>query len=524
MAQIKNFQKTWQALSDSEKNSFYLKEILPAVSQSLHEQLNDFKKQNNFPLYKTLVTTLAPSINPTLLMIRAIQPENCVIFYTDEKENLVSKIKIFLNELHIESDFIKLDRINHSDNIAIIQQTIERYKHDHISVVCDITGGKKIISTQIGIIAHSSNIDIAYIDTHRGYIERDIPLPGSEILYILDSKKKIITELKTVSKLRVTYDAEQFKISFYLDHNGRSYSFGYQRLKEGDKLSISNTFKSLYSSLNNSIINNSPVIDKELKQLVKYISSMLLPKELKKFFKDESFSEIQLILDEELIAIPWELVLNSIAIQSPIFRVLHRTKEFHDHERTVKNKNAIMIIGSMDNIPFCYDELRARLIANKIDIMEAKNSLQLKETIALGNFSNYSTVIFFGHAVYGDDEASTGMVCMDGSIFSIEDCDVFLDSPPQCLLVNACQSAYGNLFSKHSLACAILKTGVQVYIGTHFLLEFNRSMTFLESFYKYISLRRSYHDAYVMAIEELKRIYGKDDISLYNYIYYGDMF
>ncbi|HPX92273.1 MAG TPA: hypothetical protein PKZ93_12285, partial [Spirochaetota bacterium] len=70
----------------------------------------------------------------------------------------------------------------------------------------------------------------------------------------------------------------------------------------------------------------------------------------------------------------------------------------------------------------------------------------------------------------------------------------------------------------------ILKTGVQVYIGTHFLLEFNRSMTFLESFYKYISLRRSYHDAYVMAIEELKRIYGKDDISLYNYIYYGDMF
>ena len=69
MAQIKNFQKTWQALSDSEKNSFYLKEILPAVSQSLHEQLNDFKKQNNFPPYKTLVTTLAPSINPTLLMV-----------------------------------------------------------------------------------------------------------------------------------------------------------------------------------------------------------------------------------------------------------------------------------------------------------------------------------------------------------------------------------------------------------------------------------------------------------------------
>ena len=151
---------------------------------------------------------------------------------------------------------------------------------------------------------------------------------------------------------------------------------------------------------------------------------------------------------------------------------------------------------------------------------EAKNSFELLSFFAKHNQKPFSLIIYYGHAQFGNCNENIGLVCHDGSIFSNNDCEVLYNNPPQCMLVNACQSARGKVFNKNSFAYTILKTGVETFIGTHFLLEAERSFKFLKTFLNNFVKTNSPFTAFQKSISALSSSYGPHDISIYNYVYY----
>jgi hypothetical protein len=109
-----------------------------------------------------------------------------------------------------------------------------------------------------------------------------------------------------------------------------------------------------------------------------------------------------------------------------------------------------------------------------------------------------------------------------GVYFSIYDCEIFHASPPQCMVVNACQSASGSLFLKNSFAYAVLKNGSCNIHWHKLFLEAQRSFVFIKTFLKNITKNTTYYNAYATALQELQKNFGNDDIALYNYVYYGN--
>ncbi|HGJ65151.1 TPA: CHAT domain-containing protein, partial [bacterium] len=153
---------------------------------------------------------------------------------------------------------------------------------------------------------------------------------------------------------------------------------------------------------------------------------------------------------------------------------------------------------------------------------DASDANKLKLFFAEHNHTPFEIIIYYGHAVFGSDHSTTGLLCKDNSIFSIEDCEVFESAPCKCMIVNACQSARGNIFEKNSFAYAALKAGVDTYIGTHFFLESQRSKLFVQTFLESIIHGKSFFEAFNDSYNTLKQKFGPYDVSTYNYVYYGN--
>ena len=529
MDTLQQLSKQFVSLPKDEKFRFYADNILPIVADRLHQQLTQHLSYNKKKPYTSLVTILSHNIHPTLLAITSIRPQHCVIFYTSEKSKALKKVLEVLQNLSIHIETIVLDRVHHYDNIAIINRYLKYYKRHYSPVLCDITGGKKIMSTNIGIIAQALKVDIAYIDSKDEYIQWGIPQPGNEVLYI-QHPNSIINHFESnpLNKLRISYDAESSTLTFQSDIGTRSYNLGSKKIKSGEKTTISESLSNFYTLIDSSILYQNYGLYNELNTIQSAIAGFLFTNELKKFLKENKCNKLHLVMDEEVSSIPWELVLSQYNISLPIIRIPNRNREFQESQANVKSKTIALIIGSgqgISDFDSFVNQLKFSLSKHKeanLKTFDASDANKLKLFFAEHNHTPFEIIIYYGHAIFGSDHSTTGLLCKDNSIFSIEDCEVFESAPCKCMIVNACQSARGNIFEKNSFAYAALKAGVDTYIGTHFFLESQRSFLFIKTFLQQVLQNSSYLEAFNCSLQALEKEYGANDISLYNYIYYGE--
>lgn len=526
MDTLHNLVKQWTLLSKNQKYDFYTNQILPIVAQSLHQQLSQYITSNNLKPYASLITILSHNIHPTLLAITSIRPQHCVIFYTSEKSKALKKVLDTIQSYSIKIDTVELDRINHNDNFEKIKRIIQKYNKSFPPVLCDITGGKKIISTNIGIIAHALKVDIAYIDSNE-YIEGGIPKPGSEVLYIQDPKGIVPFEVNQINKLRIGYNAENSTISFQADIGTRSHNLGTKRIKSGEKNTISEALTNFYTLIDSSILYQNFGMYNELQKLQSTVAGFLFTKDLKDFLKKLKCTNLHLVMDEEVSSIPWELIFQKYNISLPIIRIPNRNREFSETTATCQPKSIALIIGSgkdITNFDSFVNQLKLDLSQHKeasLTTFDAYDANKLKVFFTQHSHNPFEIIIYYGHAVFGKDTTTNGLVCKDNSIFSTEDCEVF-ESPCKCMIINACQSARGNIFEKNSFAYAALKAGIDTFIGTHFFLESQRSFLFIKTFLQHVLQNAPYLEAFNCSLQALAKEYGANDISLYNYIYYGN--
>ena len=151
---------------------------------------------------------------------------------------------------------------------------------------------------------------------------------------------------------------------------------------------------------------------------------------------------------------------------------------------------------------------------------EAANREQLRLFLAENPY--FRVIAYIGHAQFDGTSAGSGWVCRDGSVFGVEALSVLTQHPPEIIISSACESARGTLFSRCSFAYAALRAGCRTYIGTNWLLEVERSTTFLSEMMKgMIETGLSTEESYRAALRSLTKKFGNNDVSLYNYIYYG---
>jgi hypothetical protein len=516
----------WNATPRDKRNVVYREEILPQVSKHLNAQYLQYLQLHKYKPYTTLVSTLSHDINILLLLMYTIQPAHCVVFYTADKSSLLQKLLYYLPTTNTKLTPVPIDAIDHAHNIEIIKKTIKQFQKQHPPVLCDITGGKKIISTQVGIIAHSLKIDIAYIDSNKAFIQWGLPQPGSELLYIQKPDNIInLLQIEPVNKLRIRYNQASSSIEYEAQVEKKQYRLGTKKIKSDDIEKLKSYVSNFYSRINASIIHNSVVID-ELHQFGKSLKTLLFTPQVDQFIYDHT-DITHLVIDAELDAIPWEILLAQSNIQLPLIRIPNRDYTLSPNPSIANETRIALIAGSGDNIPHfdsIVQSIKSLLASIKnisLTTFQAKSSFELKRFFSEHSNTGFSIVIYFGHATFESCSENIGLLCQDGSIFSIDDCDVLHSAPPVCVIVNACQSARCELFSKNSFALALINAGVDYYIGTHFFLELERSKIFLQSFINCIIGAKPYTVAFKESLVALAQQFGTNDISLYNYVYYG---
>lgn len=526
MEQFRQLIDQWNSTPKDLRNSFYKENILPIVSKLLSQQYQHYLSLHNYKPYTTLITTLSHDINVLLLMLYTIKPERCVVFYTTDKNKLVQKLHTFAQSLHVVITPIELDSIDHAGNSALIKETMKRYKKNHPPVLCDITGGKKIHSTQIGILAHSLKIDIAYIDSKKGFLQWGIPEPGSEILYIQKPDNIFnLLEIHPSNKLRVRFNTMAHAIDYEADVDGRLYRLGSKKIKQDDSDKLADYINSFYASINASILHNS-YSTTELKHYALALKALLFSKELNHFIEKHN-NLTHLVIDTELSALPWEIILAHCNVPTPLLRIPNRDSNFSENISRNTPKSIAIISGSGNGLPdfdTILQKMKIQISKNNNFLVEthtATNSFELKRFFAEHNAKPFTVVVFYGHATYNSRNERTGLMCQDETIFSIDDCEVLSSAPPECIVVNACQSARCSLFTTQSFAHAAMSIGVETYIGTHFFLEYERSTCFIHTFLEAIANNLSYSYGYKKSLEALAQRFGSNDISLYNYVYYG---
>ncbi len=531
MANLNDLVSQWNATPKNERHSFYSSEILPVVASALNTQYTNYLNNNSYKPYETLITTLSNDINIVLLLLKAIQPKHCVVFYTLEKTKLVKDLQKKANsflESNVEFHFVEIDSLKHWDNIEKIKLSLKKFNHQHPPVLCDITGGKKIISTHIGIIAHSLKMDIAYLDSQKGFLQWGIPHPGYELLYI-QKPDNVFTLLETdpVNSLRIRFIPETTTIEYEALVDGTKHrKLGTKKIKKLHMQNLAQNINNFYNSLNSSILHNS-IPYAEVANFGITLKNLLFTKELNTFLAQNTTAITHLIIDEELHAIPWEIILWQCHVPLPLIRIPNREINYIADEHTGKTKHVAFITGSGKEIPD-FDKtvhhikiMLSQKNAIHLQTFDATNAFELQTFFAKHSHTRFSLVMYYGHATFGNNNEDVGLVCKDNSIFSLYDCEVLDNAPPECMLINACQSARSNLFHKNSFAQAVLKTGVETYIGTHFLLEFDKSKYFIQLFINYILNDETYINSFKKTIADIAKDCGSTDISLFNYVCYG---
>lgn len=272
---------------------------------------------------------------------------------------------------------------------------------------------------------------------------------------------------------------------------------------------------------------------------------LLLTRSLKDRLKSTDCRDLVLLIDEELISIPWELLYDGadfLCLKFNLGRVL-RARQEEDRPRYrgqaarsgVARLRMLILANPTSDLESAYQE--GLTIKNKFDSRREKLSIDFKSTridtlYVKKNLREYDLVHYAGHCECHPGQLErTGWTLSDG-VFSAQDILGMSEevSFPRMVFSNACQSARiepesPDLDSQqraYSLASAFLFSGVRHYIGPLHRIEDPVSLSFAKEFYRQLSKGASVGEAMRLSRLRLSREYGLQSVFWALYLLYGD--
>ncbi len=524
----------WRTIKDNgEKRKFYSDNILPVIIEVFSEGIETGKKERKIIAYSTLIIILSNDENTAKILSTSLKVKTVIVFYTKEKENRFKKnfhpyLLKYFSETSIKP--ILLDRINHQNNIKIINETIKNVSLEKGRTLCDITGGKKIHSVLLGIAAREFKIDICYFDSEN-LSDNFMPHLGKEVLYIHRADTGSVTKIDSAiySLLKIGYRKfdDSNEITYDIITNDESSNLGTIRFSEDDARVLSEKITENNSIINGIISDGNSNARRELVSISRIIKSILMSPPLIHRIREDNFNRFKIILDEEISGIPWEIPLSmELKVELPIIRIPNKVYGLNEICGYEENEpvGILLIEGSSEGITDFKSYIDSAFeICSRFEnffSIKAENASELK--MYLTDRNCFKVIIYYGHAEYSNEKMTTGWKCIDGSFFGPDSFNVMSGRRSGIIIANACESARSAPFLKNSFPFATLLNGFSTFIGTNWLLEVERSSIFINTMLEnLIKMESKPSDCFNIAMKTLAEKYGAADLSKYNIVYYG---
>lgn len=266
----------------------------------------------------------------------------------------------------------------------------------------------------------------------------------------------------------------------------------------------------------------------------------LLPKPVRSRLAEANSGELALLMDEELMGIPWEFLHDGnefLCLKFNLGRLIKTKRENYSPQYRSLNEPLRMLIlaDPTSDLPSAY--LEGIRIKKRFDQFREKIRIDFKSApvelmFLKKNFRDYDLVHYAGHCDYEDKFlGKTGWILSDGR-FTAEDVLEMGQSGflPALVFSNACQSAFicapewnrNNEKVYFSLASAFIFSGSRHYLGTLWKTDDKASLLFAEAFYRYLILGSSVGESVRLARMRLIEEFGRNKFFWSNYLLYGE--
>ncbi|MBF0595220.1 MAG: CHAT domain-containing protein [Candidatus Omnitrophica bacterium] len=280
-------------------------------------------------------------------------------------------------------------------------------------------------------------------------------------------------------------------------------------------------------------------ISAELKKAGQCLYDQLLTESAKKKFRASKAVNLEVYIDEGLVAVPWELLFDGAQFLCLRFNMGRKVKTRQPSRSSGDRVSGFpikMLILADPTNDLAMARQEAGVIEKQLDGMRktiavAKKVTNIDPVYVKKNLRDYDIVHYAGHADHDPVNPSQSGWTLTGGRLTAEDIARMGDTAPLPSLIfsNACRSAetgqwVGDDFETQvfGLANAFLCAGVRHYIGTSWKIPDDISLAFAKEFYAQLAQSKSVGEAIRLARLQIIKDQGEDSIVWASYVLYGD--
>jgi CHAT domain-containing protein len=459
---------------------------------------------------------------------------------TDSAENIHVKIGINAGEILVDRDHIAGDVVNVASRIqgqAGPDQVLVAK-----SVFDDVCGSEGIICMVHGKVQVKGKPQP--LELYRVvWQEEDIaPSHDAKVRAHEAAPEKKVKASYTVLNLEITQDEDRLKISADEQSAGETTTIRHYEEIPISTERIGALCREVVETLNN--VNRRGRLTQEglvkLREVGQVFRDELFTLGVKEKVKETKAGHIMLVLDDQLVHVPWELLYDGQQFLCQRFSIgrLVRTRQtiLGTRSRLLGRPFKMLILADPGgDLKGAYEEgieIRDLLGRYKDFVSVSMQSDEITTNFIRGKIRDFDIVHFAGHAEYDPAKpVDSGWRLGDG-ILKAGDITRLAGtaSMPALIFSNACQSARseGWLIHEHfqdeifGLANAFMLAGVKHYIGTFWEILDEPSSRFALECYKEALSGKTIGEAIRQARLTLIREYGEETIVWASYLLYGD--
>lgn len=357
----------------------------------------------------------------------------------------------------------------------------------------------------------------------------------------VDTEKRIKTPLKML-QLEITQEEDRLKISADEQITGEARTLRHYEEIPVSKERIGAQCREIVEMLNR--VNRQGRLTRDvlfkLRETGQAIRDELFTSTVKEKIKETDAKHLMLILDDQLVHIPWELLHDGQQFLCQQFSMgrLVKTRQtiLGTRTRALGRPFKMLILADPEgNLKgACEEGVQIRNFMDKFKdfVSVSMRSDGITTDFIRGKIRNFDLVHFAGHAEYDPkNPGENGWLLSDGILKAKEIANLAgTGSMPALIFANACQSARSEEWSisEHSqheifgLANAFMLSGVKHYIGTFWEILDEPSSRFAVECYKQALSGKTVGEAVREARLTLIKEYGEETIVWASYLLYGD--
>ena len=281
----------------------------------------------------------------------------------------------------------------------------------------------------------------------------------------------------------------------------------------------------------------------ELKKSCQLLYNELLSQEIKSRLHTTPLINLELIIDEQLVHIPWELLFDGEKFLCEQFsmgrQVRSQGDKIAENPKGAEPKsrlNMLIIADPTEDLDVAWREgLRIyEEFQKKEDLVRIvlQSSDQVDLDFVKKNLWDYDMVHYAGHAEYDPENPNhSGWMLSDGKLLATDILRMAGGKRvmPRLVFGNACQSGYTEKWDKkkvhaqqsYGLVHAFLMAGVQHYIGTFCDVPDEYGACMGIEFYRHLLSGHSIGESLRKARESFQKNFGRASFSWINYVLYG---